>query len=564
MGVVYKARQKTLNRFVALKLLAPERVNDATFAERFAHEAQALAALNHPHIVTVHDFGSVAGDAIDPAAPIYFLLMEFVDGVNLRQAMKGGRFTPEQALAVVPPVCEALQYAHEHGVVHRDIKPENLLLDKDGRVKIADFGIAKIIGRDATTGDSAEEPSGETAVSLPAGTPQYMAPEQKSHRATDHRADIYSLGVVLYELLTGELPAADKLQPTTRKAAFDGPLNDIVQRALHENPEMRYRTAAEMRDDLETILVSPSHSKNALRTSRSSWFGGTHRSPAPKRRPILAKALLTIASLLVASALAYVAFTPRENAAAAATESADFNTGQLSDSFADNVLFGANPYSIAPVGLNKTPGISLLDTTTSEGTLVYKNKSYDLSKLTSLEISCFFKRRAIGIASHALALGLVGTREGHLSGVKGATFVGVRLQVIDGSLHLQFQSKGVDTVGVSFSKPGEDLKTAEGSWYQLKVTFSRVDSTTIRATAALANASEEGKVGRLVGYFGPSNFGLPGFHVGDIMDAPQVWPAVRANGAGGAEALDNFEAVARGPATAISEKTSTINSSTTP
>ncbi len=138
MGVVYKARQKSLNRLVALKLLAPERAGDAEFAQRFTREAHALAAMNHPHIVTIYDFGRAGG--------FYFLLMEFVDGVNLRQAMTAKRFSPEQALAVVPPVCEALQYAHEHGIVHRDIKPENLLLDKEGRVKIADFGIARMLG----------------------------------------------------------------------------------------------------------------------------------------------------------------------------------------------------------------------------------------------------------------------------------------------------------------------------------------------------------------------------------------------------------------------------------
>src|SRR6187455_1868723 len=142
MGVVYKARQKSLNRVVALKLLAPERVTDAKFAQHFTHEAQALAALNHPNIVTIHDFGQAGG--------FYFLLMEFVDGVNLRQAMKAGRFTPEQALAIVPPVCTALQYAHAQGVWHRDIKPENILLDKDGRVKIADFGIAKMLGEEGS------------------------------------------------------------------------------------------------------------------------------------------------------------------------------------------------------------------------------------------------------------------------------------------------------------------------------------------------------------------------------------------------------------------------------
>src|SRR5947207_10735564 len=168
MGVVYKARQKSLNRIVALKLLAPERVADAKFAQRFTHEAQALARLNHPSIVTIHDFGQAGG--------FYFLLMEFVDGVNLRQAMKAGRFTPGQALAVVPPVCEALQYAHEHGIVHRDIKPENLLLDKEGRVKIADFGIAKMLGKETSNVGLGESQS--------AGTPQYMAPEQKEHSPT--------------------------------------------------------------------------------------------------------------------------------------------------------------------------------------------------------------------------------------------------------------------------------------------------------------------------------------------------------------------------------------------
>src|SRR6188768_2454757 len=178
MGVVYKARQKSLNRVVALKLLAPERVADAKFAQRFSQEAQALATLNHPRIVTIYDFGQAGG--------FYFLLMEFVDGVNLRQAMKAGRFTPEQALAVVPPVCEALEYAHEHGIVHRDIKPENLLLDKEGRVKIADFGIARMLGGDATIIPSdkpqTESTENEGTLASAAGTPQYMAPEQKAHR----------------------------------------------------------------------------------------------------------------------------------------------------------------------------------------------------------------------------------------------------------------------------------------------------------------------------------------------------------------------------------------------
>lgn len=281
MGVVYKARQKTLGRLVALKLLAPERIKDLKFAERFTSEARALAQLAHPNIVTVHDFGQ-AGD-------FFYLLMEFVDGVNLRQALNAGRFTPEQALTIVPPVCEALQYAHENGIVHRDIKPENLLLDKAGRVKIADFGIARILRPDAPA---------ENAPS--AGTPQYMAPEQRtSPSSSDHRADIYSLGVVLYEMLTGELPSS-KLQPPSRKVVIDVRLDEIVMRALEKSPDLRWQTAADLRTRLETITAA-----QAAKTSSSA-------PPAREGSGIAAK-LLHMGWLLPAGiALLYFARWIRE------------------------------------------------------------------------------------------------------------------------------------------------------------------------------------------------------------------------------------------------------------
>jgi tRNA A-37 threonylcarbamoyl transferase component Bud32 len=241
MGVVYKARQKSLNRLVALKLLAPERVDDPSFAERFSQEAQALAKLNHPNIVTIHDFGQAGG--------FFFLLMEFVNGVNLRQAMQARRFSPAQALAIVPPVCEALQYAHEHGIVHLDIKPENLLLDKEGRIKIADFGIARMLGENET-------PTPWNPQGTGAGTPYYMAPEQGKAGRIDHRADIYSLGVVLYELLTGELPSAN-LQPPSRRVQIDVRLDEIVLRALEAEPERRFQTAGEFRTQIETVTAAP-------------------------------------------------------------------------------------------------------------------------------------------------------------------------------------------------------------------------------------------------------------------------------------------------------------------
>jgi serine/threonine protein kinase len=242
MGAVYKARQPKLDRRVALKLLTQPLAADGAFAERFHREARVLARLSHPGIVSVHDYGEAGG--------FFYLLMEFVDGVNLRQAMQAGRFTPPQALALVPKICEALQFAHDEGILHRDIKPENLLLDTRGRVKIADFGIAKLIGDQGK--DAALTGSG-----LAVGTPHYMAPEQLEHpQDVDQRADIYSLGVVFYEMLTGELPIG-RFAPPSQKTPMDPRVDEVVLRALERERERRQHNVTEVRTEVEQITATP-------------------------------------------------------------------------------------------------------------------------------------------------------------------------------------------------------------------------------------------------------------------------------------------------------------------
>jgi serine/threonine protein kinase len=287
MGFVFKARQRKLERLVALKILPQSTATDPRFAERFSREGRLLARLNHPNIVTIHDFGQANG--------FFYLLMEYVDGVNLRQAMHAGRFKPEQALAVVPKICDALQFAHTEGILHRDIKPENILLDSKGRVKIADFGIAKLISEEQA--DARLTASGGTL-----GTPHYMAPEQVERPSTvDHRADIYSLGVVFYEMLTGELPLG-KFQPPSQKVQVDVRLDDVVLHALEKEPSRRYQQASEVRTDVDKI-TSTQQTAAAEKPSLKSSESAAHKPDSFWRRFAIGAALVLLAMLLIPIAL---------------------------------------------------------------------------------------------------------------------------------------------------------------------------------------------------------------------------------------------------------------------
>jgi serine/threonine protein kinase len=235
MGAVFKGRQCSLNRIVALKVMQPRAADRGSIIhgfQRFKREAQSLARLSHRNVVGVYDF-ELAGDFL-------YFTMDFVDGQTLRQRLKSGPLLPSQAFELFLQLCDGLQHAHQSRVIHRDVKPENLLVDEGGVLKIVDFGLAKLNGAGASN-------EWKTLDNRRMGTPHYMAPEQvEKPQAVDHRADIYSAGVVLYEMLTGELPLG-RFSAPSQKANVDSSLDTVLFRALEKDLTRRYQDIREFK-----------------------------------------------------------------------------------------------------------------------------------------------------------------------------------------------------------------------------------------------------------------------------------------------------------------------------
>jgi serine/threonine protein kinase len=241
MGAVYRAHQQSLDRTVAIKVLPESLAGTPEVKERFQREARALAQLNHPNIVTIYEFGQ-AGDHL-------FFVMEYIRGRNLSSLISSGELSASESIRLVSEICDALAFAHERGIIHRDIKPDNILIDERGKVSVADFGLAKLL-------EDGADPKYDLTMSQQAlGTLFYMAPEQKSPSSgIDHRCDIYSLGVVFYEMLTGEIPAGH-FSPPSKLVPVDPAIDSVVQRALKPRPEARYQSVAEFRAEL--LACSP-------------------------------------------------------------------------------------------------------------------------------------------------------------------------------------------------------------------------------------------------------------------------------------------------------------------
>ena len=301
MGAVYKATQRSLNRTVAIKLLPQVHRDKETFADRFKREAHALAQLNHPHIVAVYDFGET------PDGQMYYA-MEYVSGMDLQHLLKRSSPEPRQILRIISQVCEALQFAHERGIVHRDVKPANILIDERGNVKVADFGLAKVVG--PTSVDY-------TATGSTLGTPDYIAPEaMRQTGKVDHRADIYSLGVMIYELLTGYVPKGVWEPPSIRSGA-DRRVDVLVSKAMQNDPDKRYQHVSDMTQVLEKLLLSADDWKNYRRPMRSDAGGESAGGPVStgaetvnyqQRQRMRSGVRLVVLAVLLVSGLAAAAW----------------------------------------------------------------------------------------------------------------------------------------------------------------------------------------------------------------------------------------------------------------
>ena len=280
MGVVYRAEDPELGRKVAIKTIALTGTSGEmdTIQARFRQEARAAGSASHPAIVTIYDVGR-EGD-------LAFIAMELVEGTELRRLIRDGSLTPVQSLEIAALVADGLAYAHERGVIHRDIKPGNIMVLPDGRVKIMDFGIARL-----------QQPDVKTQSGVLLGSPQYMAPEQVAGQAIDGRADIFSLGVVLYEMLTGVKPfdAADLTQllfwvvnlphkpPSERNASLPSVIDYVIARALKKEPNERYATAAELAHDLRDCIPQMSGAAGTTRLGDTAPLSATVPEAATRR-----------------------------------------------------------------------------------------------------------------------------------------------------------------------------------------------------------------------------------------------------------------------------------------
>src|SRR5437773_3558961 len=306
MGEVYLARDERLGRKAALKLLPDSLTRDETQLGRFKNEARSASALNHPNILTVYEIGAEGN--------VQFIATEFIEGVTLRAALASGRMSAHKALEIAVQVASALAAAHDAGVVHRDIKPENIMLRPDGYVKVLDFGIAKLTEQRRASDEHRVETTAllQTRPGLVLGTVHYMSPEQARGQKVDARSDIWSLGVVLYEMVAGSPPfrcetpsgcmasilTAEPTPLSSISPDVPAKLESILQKALRKNTDERYQTIKEMLAELR-ILKAKLETESSLSQTKAGGDSNGSETKRPKRRLLVALVAASLAAVAV-------------------------------------------------------------------------------------------------------------------------------------------------------------------------------------------------------------------------------------------------------------------------
>src|SRR5438477_2217705 len=380
MGEVYLARDERLGRKAALKLLPDSLTTDETQLSRFKNEARTASALNHPNILTVYEIGAEGN--------VQFIATEFIEGVTLRTALVSGRMSAHRALEIAVQVASALAAAHDAGVVHRDIKPENIMLRPDGYVKVLDFGIAKLTEQRRASADHRVEPTTllQTRPGLVLGTAHYMSPEQARGQKMDARSDIWSLGVVLYEIVTGSPPfrgetpsdciaailTAEPASLSSIAPDVPGKLESILQKALRKNTDERYQTIKEMLAELR-ILKAKLETESSLSQTKAGGDPNGSEIKRPRRGVLVTVVAALLAGVAVACFFFFRAPAPLANEKSIAVLpfenlSADKSNAYFADGIQDEIL----------TRLSKIADLKVISRTSTQR---YKNKSQRLSDI---------------------------------------------------------------------------------------------------------------------------------------------------------------------------------------